>query len=173
MKKILKKLTADLDRYFPVGYNWERELDWLTAGFTCSTIYALILYSVRYSTALESLYQDPEKKIFYTGAVMADFSQLARGCMLGFLIIIAATVFCVITHYNYHYQGSKSIYLMKRLPAHNELWRRCLIAPIITAILAVIASLLLTLLLFGMYHLTVPEEISSPGQWQKFWRDFL
>ena len=58
-------------------------------------------------------------------------------------------VFTVVYFYFYHYQDSRSIYTMKRLPDRWELWRRCLTLPFWTVIISGVLVLLLT----GVYYL--------------------
>ena len=61
-------------------------------------------------------------------------------------IVMAAVA---VMFYFYHYEGSRSIYTMKRLPNPWELWRRCLAVPLCTIVLCAV----LALLLLGIYYL--------------------
>ena len=67
-------------------------------------------------------------------------------------------------HYNYHYQGSKSIYMMKRLPKKSELWRRCLVLPVTLALTSEAAAMILRLLFFAYYMIRTPVVFLAPGQ---------
>ena len=68
----------------------------------------------------------------------------------------------LVFHYLYHYQGSRSIYLMRRLPDRWELLRRCIALPLCGALAALLTGLLITLLWAGIYLLATPRELLSP-----------
>ena len=86
----------------------------------------------------------------------------------------AKTSLCLVLlaayHYAYHRQGSKSIYLMRRLPSKLELHRRCLTLPIAGILIALLTAFLLLLIYYAVYMNVTPAECLMPGQWQKLWR---
>ena len=76
----------------------------------------------------------------------------------------------VIYHYSYHFKGSKSIYLMRRLPDRWELHRRCLTLPIAMAVFFLLMGFVMLLLFFWAYFAAVPAQYIQPDQWAKIWR---
>ena len=79
---------------------------------------------------------------------LATFEEILGNCLGGYLILMIGMIFLGIYHYALHYRGSKSIYLMRRLPDQKELHRRCLTFPVA----GILISLLLFLCLLAGYY---------------------
>ena len=80
---------------------------------------------------------------------MLPFEELLPGTFTIMAIAALGFVIAAILFYLYHYQGCRSIYTMKRLPDKWELWRRCLMLPVVFLLLCAIC----TVILFGLYWL--------------------
>ena len=65
-------------------------------------------------------------------------------------------------HWFYHYQGSKSIYLMRRLPRRSELPVRCLAVPVAGALGAGALAAILLGVYWMVYRLCTPAA-ALPG----------
>lgn len=159
------RLSEILPCYVPAGCSWQNELRAACAGLVCSFLFALLRFGTVLSTRLDEL----DYAVHYYNTVIADFTDVFSGCLLGFYVMAIAAVPWAVIHYNYHFKGSKSIYLMRRLPKKNELWKRCITFPASCAVLAGIGAFLTTLLCFCIYLLAVPDAALQPGQWEKLW----
>ena len=160
-------MKIDAARYAPPGINYSRELKWIAAALIASVIYSLgflIFYIENYRDLFWE--QDAEKGII-KGAMMPDFIELLNYRLFGFAIIALCMLAVSLYHYLYHYQGSKSIYLMKRLPNRFELWRRCLALPLGAALFSLVTAMILMLIYFGIYLFFTPEICLAPNQWEK------
>ncbi len=160
-------MKIDVGRYVPPGVNYSRELKWIAAALIASAVYSLgflISYIEKYRALFWT--QDAEKGII-KGATMPDFIDLIDYRLSGFTVVALCMVAVFIYHYLYHYQGSKSIYLMKRLPHRFELWRRCLALPVAGALFSLAAALILMMIYFGIYMFFTPEICLTPNQWEK------
>ena len=73
-------------------------------------------------------------------------------------------------HYAYHYQGSRSVYLMRRLPDRWEYHRRCLAIPAATVAATAVLLAGSLALFYGAYMLFTPAACVVPGQWAEIWR---
>lgn len=167
------KLNIDFSRYAPLGINLGREGRFYVGGMVCAFAYSLS-FLTRYGSAHSRLYTWIEnKRTIRPGTVMEDFYQLLGSALTGFVIVAMCALVIIIYHYVYHRQGSKSIYLMKRLPNRFELHRRCLTLPILAALISLLAAGVLLLSYYGIYMACTPEECLSPGQWQKLWSVLL
>ena len=158
-----------IERYVPAGIDYRQEIKWISSGLLLS-----LLYSFRFLLALRRGYQSlfimvGSEWILNSSAVMPDFIQLLEHSLIGFPIAALCAAALTFYHYLYHYQGSKSIYLMRRLPDRTELLRRCLTLPLIAAAAALAAATLLLILYFGIYMFVTPESCLAPGQWSKIW----
>lgn len=138
----------------------------------------LLIFSIKflfnYSSAVKVLYVynhgarvlDPERTI-------RDFSLLTGRCFVGIWILLAVCIVMAVDNYLSFYKGSKSIYLMKRLPQPTELYRRCLAMPL----LIFAAGLVLTGLLIGLYALiyiyATPPQCLPDTICFDFWHMFV
>lgn len=163
----MKKKFAD---YVPVGFNAEAEKNWLIAGFVLSFLLAMN-FPIAYKNAYDGLFQETSSGSRYLleNAVMKDFYQLLGVSFYGFFILALAMTALAAYHYSYHFQGSKSIYLMKRLSDKRQLARRCFAVPLAAGAAALAAAFLLLVIYYRIYLSVTPEQCLTPNQWQKLW----
>ena len=88
---------------------------------------------------------------------MLPFWAIARDSYRGFFVIVFMLIWAAWYHYHYHSQKSKSIYLMKRLPAKNELKKRCLTLPVTGLLITVAMAISLTAIYYICYITITPE----------------
>lgn len=154
-----------LEDYLPVGANWRQELKWvavcLMGSLLFSFTYLLRLYE-HYNRLFDTVGQ---MRFLREGAVMPDFAVLLGRSLGGFALSVLCAGVLLAYHYAYHFQGSKSIYLMRRLPQRGELLRRCCALPAASALLAVFTAMAVLLLYFRLYHFITPQDCLVPGQW--------
>lgn len=159
-KKIQKLYNWMADR-MPLGLSpsaqWKAYLVALIAAISDS----VIRFSLYFDYCLGGLYIDDKRTILHSPnepyVDMLPFWDIAKDSYYGFLIIALGLIWLAWYHYRYHYQKSKSIYLMKRLPAKNELRKRCLALPVAGAIVAAVTALLLTAIYYISYITMTPE----------------
>ncbi|MGI6358926.1 MAG: hypothetical protein ACOX2K_09595 [Bacillota bacterium] len=155
--------------HVPPGVDVSQELRWLCYGGIAAWLYSCG-FLVRYASRYDSLFHwDGTARVLDTRAIMPDFVEILGGSLNGFLILALCAVAMIAYHYAYHYQGSKSIYLMKRLPSRWELPRRCLTLPLLAVLACLCAALLLLLIYYGIYMALTPRACLAPDQWQKIW----
>lgn len=163
----------DLTRWTPPGLNLKSEKQFFTAGMVFAVIYAVLFFG-RYENALSRLYRyEFGRRVLLPGAVMPDFITLLDRYWAGFAVLAVCMLALMVYHYVYHWQGSKSIYLMRRLPNRGELHRRCLVLPLLAILLCILAAIILLLLFYGVYMAFTPNECLMPHQWQKLWSVIL
>lgn len=163
----MKKIKYE--RYLPLGILPSEELKWITGGFIFSTLFSLWFF-IKFTSELNDLYYNyGGEKTLWEGVMMPDFAHIVDGCFAFFAILAMAMVILAAYHFLYHYQGSKSIYTMRRLPKRSELWIRCLTVPVTVMVLCALASFILLVLYYAFYMLVVPDECLLPNQWQKIW----
>ena len=158
-----------LERYAPAGIRLDAELKGIAAGLIISALYSLSAL-LRYAGCRNDLFEVRRGvRTLRAGAVMPDFSEVLGNALLGFLIVAACMAALLVWHYAYHMQGSKSIYLMRRIPQRWELLRRCAALPGLGALACLAAAAALLLLYYLIYTAATPKECLTPGQWQKLW----
>ena len=158
----------DLLRLFPPGFAYKREL---TAAGVCLTLcfcFSLGFFA-SFQSAKAQLYDVllDRTLVLIPGAVMPDFCDIVLGHMKLFPAAWAASIFLACVNYAYHFQGSKSIYLMRRLPRKSELYRRCLAFPLIFATAALLLAALLMMLYLLYYMAATPAKCLAPNQFSK------
>lgn len=147
-----------LEANAPVGIDAGVEVSWYFAGMFLATMQSLS-FLVRYIEARNELYEiKAGKAVLIEGAVIRNFVDLTDGVFLLAQIVCVVTLLMVIYHYMYHYQGSKMMYLMKRLPDKWEVYRRCLTLPIAGAILMEVWSIVLRMIYYAIYILCTPNQ---------------
>lgn len=172
-KHPLKKLPKpDLARLVPPGFPLDAELGFFWLGCIGAALYGLYVYASHYSAASRQLYGFVgHTKQLIPGAVMPDFVTLLPGVFtLVPVLIFVLIVGFGLSHYQFFYLGgSRSIYLMRRLPDKWELPRRCLALPLAEAAIVLLTAALLFLLCFLQYLTQTPPECLTPHQWAKIW----
>ena len=110
---------------------------------------------------------------FLSDRKMADFNELAAGCLNGLWILFVACVLLAVMNYLRVHQESKSIYVMKRISRRAELHERCLTIPVsFLAVGIVLAVVLYRLYLYVYFHYT-PEGRLPEYMNPSFWRALL
>ena len=164
----MKKLS--LERYAPPGVNLKTERNLFICGMVAALLWSFSFFNSfsRYKGQL--YYHRGDEAILREGAVMEDFVVVLDKSLLGFLLLAFCLIMVAVYHYAYHYQDSKSIYLMRRLPDNMELHRRCLTLPAAAIVIALLTAFVLLLIYYAVYMLATPPECLTPDQWQKLWR---
>ena len=152
-----------LETLVPVGLDPQRELCWFGIGIGLSFLYSLRFLLYFFSVRSSLLYQlERLSSADAQGLAMPCFSAVYGNAYLGFFLLALCMPALALSHYLYHYPGSRSICLMRRLPNRWELARRCLALPACGAAAALAGCLLITLLWMGIYLLATPRELLSP-----------
>ncbi len=163
------KLTPE--RWAPPGFDLRFEKQFFFSGLAFSVLYSC-LYLLRLGSRINDLYAWDANgvRILLPDASMPPFAGLLEDSLSWFAVLAAMAGVFAVWHYASHWHGSKSIYLMRRLPDRWELHRRCLVLPALEAALCALCAVALFWLYFGLYVWFVPEPYYVPGQLSAFWR---
>jgi hypothetical protein len=147
-----------LEAHAPLGIDTGVELALYFAGMFFATMQSLN-FLFKYLGARNELYRYiGGEKVLIEGAVIQSFESLAEGAFLFAQILCVVTLLVTIYHYMYHYQGSKMMYLMKRLPDKWEVHRRCLTLPVAGAVLMMVWAFVLRMCYYAIYMLCTPNQ---------------
>ncbi len=166
MKKQVLKI--DWEKLYPPGYEWQTERGIFSGAIIGASMWGIIGFFSRYSHWLDQLKSDARG---YIPEVM-NFYEILGNAFFCFPIIIAFMLAAIAMHYAHHHSGSKSIYLMRRLPSRWELHRRCLAGPIIFILIAIAVALVLFFIFYSVYMIFTPDEWLTHDQLKKlfmFW----
>lgn len=156
--------------YEPPGYASRREFNLLWVWFGIS-----VLYSFQFFLRLLSEYNGLfvyvnqmgyTKLVMREDAVMPPFGEVLGSGASGFAIGMWITVCFIGYRYLYHFRGSKSIYLMRRMKKRSLLWKNCLLVPLGEAAGFAVAGILLRLLYTGIYLLVTPGKCLTSVWWR-------
>ena len=147
-----------LGKYAPLGIPYEKHIRGFFALVTCATICTMFFF-LQYGNALEELYTyRAGKKVLMEGVVIDSFGQITEGLFLMGYAVSVAVFLMVIYYYLYHYQGSKMMYLMKRLPDRWDIHRRCWTFPVCGAVITVVWMKILEMIYYGIYIIFTPSQ---------------
>ena len=164
MRERWKKWTLRLS---PPGYDPSIELAWLAVGAIVALVVCLSVFSGNLQEGLDGL--ELAEKYGYGGPEMPRFEEALAWGPWGFLLAAAAALLLIPVRAGYWYQGSRSIYLMRRLPRKNELWLRTIALPLLTAAALLVLLAVAVLGCWVVYNLAVPADKLPEGQWAVFW----
>lgn len=153
-------------KHFPPGMNIESEKLFFGLGMCGSFFYSwtFIWRYVEARTQLFGLSSGETVKLIL--GTMDEFLVLLGDALIGFLFVAIGMILCSIFHYAYFWQGSKSIYLMKRLPDKMEIHKRVWTIPLVAVVLCCVAVFLLLVLYYGLYIWATPKQCLPSNQWR-------
>ena len=159
MRRIFRQ--RKLEKYTPPGIEFANQLKLCLIGLSAAIGWS-ISYFAKYFTARSNLYTySPAGEVLREGAIMREFSVLLHDgwdSLDGFLMFYIVMLGLLVYHYLYYYQGSKSIYLMRRLPDKWELHRRCVVLPFAAILVGALTEIGLLLLYYGIYLVFTPQQ---------------
>ena len=151
-------MRTKLARLFPAGWPWQRTL-------TCGGGALLVSWCVAVFYFLFFFNQVRENLRYFSGGYVPPFAQLFGRGLFCFWITALCVVLLPLFLYLWHWQGSKSIYLMRRLPRRSELWRRCLAGPAMLLVLTLLAAALSVLFCMMLYQALLPADCLPEDPW--------
>ena len=154
------KLREKIKDTVPVGYDAKEELSVFYIGTLISFLFGLGSFLLKLNNVISSLYWiKGSVKILKDGALMPHFTEILGKSLLPFAVLFLLCLSFILIHYEYHIRGSKSIYLMKRLPQNKELSKRIYTLPILNALSVLLAFLLTLGILFIIYYVRTPDGL--------------
>ncbi|MBR5423901.1 MAG: hypothetical protein IK108_07815 [Clostridia bacterium] len=166
MKKLIQWLS-------PPGMNVKAEKPLTVICLILSALWETLSFLSNYTYERDALFTVRNgKRMLLQGAEISDFASLDFGMVWGFyatiLIIAGFTVFRLA----YFYQGSKSIYLMRRLPQKGETAKRVLALPALWIAGTALIMLLFTGLMAAVYLLATPKGCLPAQPFKDVWEVF-
>lgn len=144
-----------LDRFSPPGMGAAGIRRWTIGAIVVSAFFSLIFLN-NYLTELGELRRNMQYPV-YAGVTMPYFRDLIVTPMAVFRLAPMVPLLFTPINYLYFYQESHSIYLMKRLKSNREIHIRCLVLPVIGAVLVIAAGCVVYGLYWLIYRYCTPE----------------
>jgi len=150
-----------LEKYTPPGIKFIDEFKLCLIWWGTAIGYS-ISFLIKYMTARSELFEYSLKgRVLRKGAVITSFYDLMHeglDSFDGFLMFYLVMIGVLVCHYIYYYQGSKSIYLMRRLPDKWEMHRRSITLPFVMITIGVLTQSALWMFYYGIYLTCTPAE---------------
>lgn len=148
----------NLKKYYPPGYEYRREMNWL-AAFMGLGLGGSLYFFAMLDRQVRSLYRYADGfRLLRKDRLAASFTELTEWYwalwLPTFLFLLAMPLY----HYFYYYRDTKSIYVMRRLSGRGVTFKSCVQGPVICAGAALTAAMVLYLLYFGIYMLSIPPQ---------------
>lgn len=162
----------DWSRWAPPDRDARQEAVQFLWGLGGGTVLCWVWFLSSYWNARSGLFRLKNgQKVLMTDAMMLDLPEIIGGSFLGLWAVLLWAAVTVALHYAGHYrEGSRPVYLMRRLPDRWEYHRRCLAIPGIVILIALVLILVFLMLFYVIYMNCTPEACLAPDQWQKIWR---
>ncbi len=150
--------------FFPPGFEYEK---------SCKSFIGTVSAAVVYSFIFLTNYARERSRLFYTvtdmgtgevrktlreGAQMAPFSEVIGYSFVMFIVVFVVVIYTMILQCLYYREGSKSIYLAKRLPDKWFAWRTCFTAPLIGLFIGLFVMGLMLAIYYGVYIGFTPAQ---------------
>lgn len=161
--KMKQRVQAWLNDHTPVGMNGRMLLNCITGSILTAFSFHLAGFMIYYDYCLGALYKDDARTMLYdpTGKdsrfYMPSFAEMMDSRYYLFLVAALIMAVLAVQNYRYHLQGSKSIYLMRRLPDQKDFARRCLTLPAMGILAIIFSAAILTGLCYCSYIINTPE----------------
>ncbi len=162
MKKKQQVLTW-LNDHVPLGVSGTTHAGWIAGGTIGVALFHFIRFVAYYDYCLGTLYRDAKRTILIDPnaedrwVYMPSFGEMMENRYYLFIMIALLMAALAVYNYKYHFQGSKSIYLMRRLPDKGNLTRRCLTLPLLGILTCIILAVIVTGLCYWVYMTNTPE----------------
>ena len=152
-------LWVKAEHLAPPGANLERLRMVLVIGLIVCSLAMFVQFISTWTVACQNLFEwngiERHRRI---GVELPTFLYLIRGTYQWFLAVVVAALFVLIDNYTCYYRGSRSIYVMKRLPNRFEIHKRAWTLPVLACVLSGIVIILTALLCLLVYRFCSPAD---------------
>ncbi len=145
-------------KYFPPGYDYERETNITLFLFGTGTALSLQYYWKLYR-AVDALYTHKNGKLLLSEYAMAPpFGHLVSSHWMFFAPFFLFLLAAMLHHYMYYCSAGNCLYLMRRLPKRGALFKSCVQAPLLSMGAGTVLLVFLHLIYYIIYLIMIPGE---------------
>ncbi len=152
-------------KYFPPGFNYEREWKWALILFGGGVAFSLRYYfdlyreiGSLYCYKYERLGEEVRRfRVLQEGVVAGTFMHLVGGHFMFYVPFFLYLAVMMVIHYIYYCNTEKCLYLMRRLPKKGALLKSLVQAPLFGILSGILCLSLLYLLYYIVYLIMIPK----------------
>lgn len=151
-------MKIDWTKYDPPGMDTSKEQAFFVCGLICCFFYTVLGYLNAYGDEYRDLFihMGVQKKILRPERTIAPFGEILGNRLMVYVILAVCMFVAVAIRYAYYRQGSRSEYLMRRLPDGGLFYRTCWVRPLLRMGLSLLAALVSLAVFYGIYVLVTP-----------------
>lgn len=154
-------MKIDWKKFDPPGMDGTKEQGFYMLGIIASLTYSLGYFGL-YWDAYRRLFQKVGNvKVIRPERAMEPFWDLVGKHLIGYLIVALCLFVAVWMRYAYYRQGSRSDYLMRRLPDAQMYHRTCWVRPLVRMGLCGLVALV-TLLVYFLVYVGMTPDVCLP-----------
>lgn len=132
----MARLEKFFDTLFPPGYDKQKECRQLFFSLLAGIIFSFRCIAMYYEAYDDLLVWKVEngfgvEKVVRQGAKIVPFEEIISYNFMMLWLVLFLLIITVLKHYLYYTKGSKSIYLVRRIPDKRYVWRTCVLGPLI------------------------------------------
>lgn len=152
-------MSERLKKYYPPGYDYAKEWGSIILCFVIGTIFSMALFFIELTNVMNWLYDTVlGERTLMEGAIAQPFMELMEGQPVCFAPMFIFILIMMFYHYAYYYQGTKSIYVMRRLSSKKYIIKSCVMGTGVGMGIGLAAILVLWILYYLIYRLAIPSE---------------
>lgn len=162
-----------LKRNLPPGMEPTAQKNLFIVGNISAFFISFFAFLIEYASARRGLYMySGGKYLLKEGVKIQSFYTFNEIFYSMFLILSIVMLGHIVYNYAYYHKGSKSIYLMKRLPNGFEMHRRALTVPLLSVAATAAIAIISIFIYFIIYVLATPKICLPHDVWGELWRIF-
>ena len=149
------------DNLAPPGLPGRDQFWSLLAAEGAALAAAVLTFAVRLSGAVSQLYEYDtilQKSVLIPGAALPPYPGIVLGCLWPYPLLAAYLGILGAANWGSYYRGSRSIYLMRRLPDRWEALRRAVLLPLLGLGAVMVLLAVLWLACYWFYVMVPPEQ---------------
>lgn len=157
----------DLTKITPPGTDVFIEIKRFCIALFCATCCSIQIYGISLHRTYDyTLFEYVgTERVLSPNAVMPPFPDILGRSLWFYYFVALCSLSIIILYFMQYYRGSKSIYLMRRLPQRWELLRRSITLPVLGALISLLTAFLMMLLFLAAYYLVTPEQCLPSNPW--------
>lgn len=168
-------MSSRIKDLFPAWCDTRRELlNFMWTLLIVQTAFPLAVFLFIFCNKLNTLYYYRGGTRYMTGEMMPPFETFCDVERYVFVITVLSCVVLAFRYFRAHRaNGSRSDYLMRRLPDRWEFVRRCCAMPCVFAAASVVTFVVMISIFYAVYMLGTPAQCLPEGGGGGFWRGLL
>ena len=158
-KRIIDRIRSAELRYSPPGYDSRTEVRFYIIGNIIAFTVSLLFFASYASERIKLYDYDRvlKKYVLNETKPMTGFDEIMSGYLWGFVFLAVIMLVFIVFRYSYYRQGSRSIYLMKRLKDRKLLRITYFGTPGIYGLLFMGTGILLLCIYYLIYRFVTPQ----------------